>query len=86
VKQKFSTWHMDEIFVRIAGRWLYLFRAVDSQKQTVDFFLSAARDGEAAMRFLKKRYRIRIISLPMSWRGMGCAVTRLPFANCRTKG
>src|SRR5215471_1857699 len=40
VKQKSSTWHMDETFVRIAGRWLYLFRAVDSQGQTVDFYLS----------------------------------------------
>jgi transposase-like protein len=31
VKQKSSTWHMDETVVRIAGRWQYLFRAVDSQ-------------------------------------------------------
>jgi transposase, IS6 family len=54
VKQKSSTWHMDETFVRIAGRWLYLFRAVDSQGQTVDFFLSETRDCEAAKRFLKK--------------------------------
>jgi transposase, IS6 family len=54
VKQKSSTWHMDETFVRIAGRWLYLFRAVDSQGQTVDFYLSETRDREAAKRFLKK--------------------------------
>jgi transposase, IS6 family len=38
---------MDETFVRIAGRWLYLFRAVDSQGQ-------ARRDREAAKRFLRK--------------------------------
>jgi len=37
VKPKGSTWHMDETFVRIAGRWMYLFRAVDSSGQTVDF-------------------------------------------------
>ena len=54
VKQKSSTWHMDETFVRIAGRWLYLFRAVDSQGQTVDFYLSETRDREAAQCFLKK--------------------------------
>ena len=30
VKPKGSTWHMDETFVRIAGRWMYLFRAVDA--------------------------------------------------------
>jgi transposase-like protein len=54
VKQKSSTWHMDETFVRIGGRWLYLFRAVDSHGQTVDFYLSETRDREAAKRFLKK--------------------------------
>ena len=37
VKPKSSTWHMDETFVRIAGRWMYLFRAVDAHGQTVDF-------------------------------------------------
>jgi transposase-like protein len=39
---------MDETFVRIAGHWLYLFRAVDSGGQTVDFYLSETRDREAA--------------------------------------
>jgi transposase-like protein len=37
LKRKSSTWHMDETFVRIAGNWMYLFRAVDSRGQTVDF-------------------------------------------------
>src|SRR4051794_20279426 len=37
VKRKSSTWHMDETFVRIAGNWMYLFRAVDGHGQTVDF-------------------------------------------------
>jgi transposase-like protein len=54
VKQKSATWHMDETFVRIAGRWMYLFRAVDSHGQTVDFFLSDSRDRQAAKLFLKK--------------------------------
>ena len=54
VKQKSSTWHMDETFVRIAGKWMYLFRAVDSHGQTVDFYLSETRDREAAKLFLEK--------------------------------
>ena len=54
VKRKSATWHMDETFVRVAGRWRYLFRAVDSYGQTVDFFLSASRDREAAKTFLKR--------------------------------
>jgi len=54
VKPKGSTWHMDETFVRIAGRWMYLFRAVDSSGQTVDFYLSETRDREAAKCFLRR--------------------------------
>jgi IS6 family transposase len=54
VQRKSSTWHMDETFVRIAGKWMYLFRAVDSYGQTVDFYLSETRDREAAKIFLKR--------------------------------
>ena len=54
VKRKSSTWHMDETFVRIAGKWMYLFRAVDSRGQTVDFYLSETRDREAAKLFLAR--------------------------------
>ena len=54
VKRKCSTWHMDETFVRIAGKQMYLFRAVDSHGQTVDFYLSQTRDREAAKLFLKR--------------------------------
>ena len=54
VKRKSSTWHIDETFVRIAGKQMYLFRAVDSQGQTVDFYLSETRDREAAKLFLRR--------------------------------
>jgi hypothetical protein len=54
LKAKGSTWHMDETFVRIAGRWRYLFRAVDSGGQTVDFYLSETRDRETAKCLLKR--------------------------------
>jgi IS6 family transposase len=45
---------MDETFIRIAGKWMYLFRAVDSYGQTVDFYLSETRDRQAAKLFLQK--------------------------------
>jgi hypothetical protein len=45
---------MDETYVRIAGRWVSLFRAVDSHGDTVDFYLSETRDREAAKTFLQK--------------------------------
>ena len=54
LKYTTTTWHMDETYVRIAGRWVYLFRAVDSHGDTVDFYLSETRDREAAKTFLQK--------------------------------
>jgi IS6 family transposase len=48
-----ATWFMDETYVRVAGRWMYLFRAVDNRGATVDFYLSETRDRDAAKRFLQ---------------------------------
>ena len=40
--------------MKVKGRWTYLYRAVDSRGQTIDFLLSAKRDAEAAKRFFRK--------------------------------
>ena len=53
-KRWFEPTIIDETFVRVGGRWMYLFRAVDSAGQTVDFYLSESRDCEAAKLFLKR--------------------------------
>src|SRR3954466_14541815 len=47
-------WHVDETYVRVDGQWRYLYRAVDSTGQTIDFLLSAKRDKQAAKRFFKR--------------------------------
>jgi putative transposase len=49
-----DSWRMDETYVRIRGQWKYLYRAVDKAGNTVDFLLTAKRDGKAALRFLYK--------------------------------
>src|SRR3984957_14562837 len=49
-----SSWRMDETYVRVIGIWKYLYRAVDKAGATVDFLLTAKRDGKAALRFLCK--------------------------------
>src|SRR3954454_11352909 len=49
-----GSWRADETYVKIKGRWRYLYRAVDSRGQTIDFLLSARRDAEAAKRFFRK--------------------------------
>ncbi|MDE9428204.1 IS6 family transposase [Xenorhabdus bovienii] len=50
-------WRMDETYIKIKGQWRYLYRAVDSDGNTVDFLLTAHRDKEAALRFFKKAIR-----------------------------
>jgi len=49
-----GSWRVDETYVRVKGRWMYLYRAVDSRGQTIDFLLSAKRDAGAAKCFFRK--------------------------------
>jgi transposase, IS6 family len=44
----------DETYIRVKGKWVYLYRAVDASGATIDFLLSAKRDAAAAERFLGK--------------------------------
>ena len=46
------SWRVDETYVRGAGKWTYLYRAVDSSGDTIDFMLSPKRDAVAAKHFL----------------------------------
>ena len=43
-----GSWRVDETYVRVAGTWAYLYRAVDSAGDTIDFMLSPKRDLPAA--------------------------------------
>jgi transposase-like protein len=47
VKPTNGSWRTDETYVRVAGRWAYLYRAVDSMGATIDFLLSETRNLEA---------------------------------------
>ena len=49
-----DSWRVDETYIKIKGVWKYLYRAVDSAGNTLDFMLSAKRDAKAAKRFLKQ--------------------------------
>jgi transposase, IS6 family len=48
-----NRWHVDETYMKVAGRWRYVFRAIDQLGQVIDVFVSAQRDGRAARRFLE---------------------------------
>ena len=47
------SWQVDETYVRVAGQWTYLYRAIDSAGDTIDFLLSPKRDLSAAKAFLQ---------------------------------
>jgi putative transposase len=47
-------WHIDETYVKVRGRWMYLYRAIDSNGDTVEFWFSERRNLTAAKRFLAR--------------------------------
>ena len=49
-----TSWRVDETYIRVHGRWMYLYRAVDNRGLTVDFLLSERRDIAAAKRFFAR--------------------------------
>jgi len=51
------SWRMDETYIRVKGEWRYLYRAVDTYGQTIDFLLTEHRDTAAAPRFLTQAIR-----------------------------
>jgi IS6 family transposase len=57
LKRTNDSWRVDETHIRVKGKWVYLYRAVDSTGATIDFLLSAKRDAAAAERFLSKGLR-----------------------------
>src|SRR6266487_4332775 len=50
-------WFVDETYLKVAGKWAYLYRAVDQHGQVIDVLLSAKRDLAAARRFFIRALR-----------------------------
>ncbi|HDR7417810.1 TPA: IS6 family transposase [Bacillus cereus] len=59
-----DSWRVDETNVKVKGQWLYLYRAVDSEGNAIDFYLSESRDKQAAKRFFKKALAFSYVSKP----------------------
>ncbi len=53
-----TSWRVDETYVKVAGQWAYLYRAIDKNGD-IDFMLSPRRTAKSARRFLGKALRLR---------------------------
>jgi transposase, IS6 family len=54
-----ASWRVDETYVKVAGQWAYLYRAIDKSGDIIDFMLSPRRTAKSARRFLGKALRLR---------------------------
>jgi putative transposase len=52
-----NSWRMDETYIKLKGKWVYLYRALDSLGNTVDFLLREHRDKASAMAFFRKAFK-----------------------------
>src|SRR4051812_37580958 len=52
-----GSWRVDETYLRVASKWTYLYRAVDSTGDTINFLLSPKRDADAAKGFFQRALR-----------------------------
>jgi putative transposase len=47
-------WHVDETYIKVRGQWMYLYRAIDSDGDTVEFWFSEQRNLTVAKQFLSR--------------------------------
>jgi transposase-like protein len=49
-----TTWHLDEVYLKIAGRMVYLWRAVDAEGEILDVLIQSKRNKHAALKLMRK--------------------------------
>jgi transposase, IS6 family len=68
LKATTDSWKVDETYIKVRKTWMYLYRAVDSEGNTLEFLLSPTRDAEAAKRFFVKALHATACSAPQEAR------------------
>ena len=80
-----DSWRVDETYVRVKGKWVYLYRAVDSEGATIDFLLSAKQDAAAAKRFLAEALGEANHPTPRVINTTSMPLTRLRLCNSKRR-
>src|SRR3984885_6799412 len=50
----YTTWHLDEVYLKIAGRMVYLWRAVDAEVEVLDVLVQSKRNKHAALKLMRR--------------------------------
>ena len=82
-------WHLDEMYVKLNGEMVYLWRAVDHEGETLESFVTRKRDKAAALSFMKralKRHRSPEAITTNGLRSYGAAMTELGNTDKREVG
>jgi len=59
-----ASWKVDETYIKIKGKWRYLYRAIDKDGQTLDWMLSLHRNKKAAKRFFHNTLKNQHVTVP----------------------
>ena len=76
-----SSWRMDETYIKVNGKWVYLYRAVDSLGNTIEFLLRKHRDKVAAKAFFRKAFRNNELPEKINIDKSGSNISALDSAN-----
>src|ERR1700730_9423879 len=85
-----SRWHLDEMVVSIAGRQMYMWRAVDSEGEVLEILVQPQRDKAAAVRLLRKLLRhqgfVPTVIITDKRRSYGAALREIGFSGLHEQG
>jgi len=74
-------WHLDEMYVAIGGRWMYLWRAIDQNSEVLDILIQPRRDKRAALKLMRKLLKKHGFAprtlVTDKWRAYGAAFREL---------
>lgn len=76
-----SSWRMDETYIKLNGKWIYLYRAVDSLGNTIEFLLRKHRDAAASKAFFRKAFKNHGILEKVTIDKSGSNISALAIAN-----